>query len=66
MKKFLKRSLIALISIVVLLVITVQVVLYFYKDDIKAMVDEAIAENVNAQVYYDSQSFGLSFFRSFG
>ncbi len=36
-----------------------------YKDDIKAALDDAIAENVNAKVYFDENRFGLTLFKNF-
>ncbi len=36
-----------------------------FKDDIRKAIDEAIAENVNADVYYDTDKFNLSLIRHF-
>lgn len=36
-----------------------------FKDDIKAKIDQQIAQSVNANVYFDSDKFSLSLFRHF-
>lgn len=58
-----KKLLIVIGSIFALLLIAAIALPIIFKDDIKAAVDEAIAENVNADVYYDK--FNLSLIRHF-
>ncbi|MEM6841705.1 MAG: AsmA-like C-terminal region-containing protein [Bacteroidota bacterium] len=36
-----------------------------FKDDIRKLIDQAIAENVNAEVYYAPEEFQLSLFKNF-
>ena len=64
MKKLRKIGLGLLIVIVALFGIA-QVLLLIYEDDIHAAVDKAVAESVNADVYYDQESFGISLFSNF-
>lgn len=52
-------------AILVVLLLAAAIVPLIFKDDIKAAVDKAIADNVNAQVYYDENRFGLTLFRHF-
>lgn len=61
MKKLAKIFGIILI-IFLAVIITVPIV---FKDDIKSAIDTAIAENVNANVYYDPDGFGLSLIPNF-
>lgn len=58
-----KKLLIVIGSIFALLLIAAIALPIIFKDDIKAAVDQAIAENVNADVYYDK--FNLSLIRHF-
>ena len=61
MKKFLKISGIV-IGVILLLLILLPIL---FKDKIKAALDEQIAKNVNATVFYNADKFGLSFFKPF-
>ncbi len=60
-----KKFFIILASTIVLIVVALAVAPFLFKDKIKAKVDEAIAQNVNAKVYYDLDKFSLSFFKNF-
>ncbi len=60
-----KKVLIVLFSLIVLLLIVMVTVPIIFKDDIRKAVDDAVAENVDAQVYFDPAKFGLSFFSHF-
>ena len=63
--KVLKRIFLGL-SLIVGLILTLAVVLpYAYKDSIRKSIDDAIAENINADVVYNSQNFEFSLFRHF-
>ncbi len=61
MKKFLKITGISFLVILLLLFAAP----FLFKDKIKAQIDKAIADNVNADVYYDAGSLSLSLFRNF-
>lgn len=52
----------ALFAVVLLLLAAVP---FFFKDKIFDLLDEELANTVNAQVYYDREEIGLSVFRSF-
>lgn len=52
----------ALIAILVAAIIILPIV---FKDDIQAAVDKALDDNLNANVYYDTDAFGLSVIESF-
>lgn len=60
-----KKILIILGSIIALSILTLGVAPFFFKDKIKAKVDEAISQNIIAVVYYDIDKFNLSFSRIF-
>ena len=60
-----KKLLIILGAIFAVLVIAVIVLPILFKDDIQKAIDQAIAENVNADVYYDVDRFSLSLIRNF-
>lgn len=64
MKKLRKIGL-GLLIFLVAIVGAAQILLLIYEDDIHAAVDKAIAENVNADVYYDQESFNISLFSNF-
>ena len=65
MPKLLKWLLIGLVSLLVLLLAAALVLPSLFKDDILDAVDAAIAENLNAQVYYNRDNTGLSLFKHF-
>ncbi len=60
-----KKVLIVLGSLLILFLIVLITIPIIFKDDIKKAIDDAIAENVNAQVYFDPSGFNLSFFSHF-
>ncbi len=60
-----KKFLIVLASIFVLIIAAAFVVPVVFKDDIKAVVDDALAESVNADIVWDTEDFSLSLFRNF-
>ncbi len=64
-RKILKITGYALLGLFVLLLLLVTLVPYFFKDDIKTVIDEQIAKNVNADVNIDLDKFSLSIFRNF-
>lgn len=64
-KKILKISLYIILGLVSALVIAAIVIPIFFKDSIKAQIDQAIAESVNAEVNFKADDFSISFFRSF-
>ncbi len=61
MKKFLKIS---GISIGVLL-LAMLILPFLFKDKIKGIIDEQIKKNINGNVWYNAESFSLSFFSHF-
>ena len=64
-KKIMKKFLVILLIILGVLLTAVIAIPMFFKDDIKKAIDEAVAESVDADVYFDSDHFGLSLFRNF-
>lgn len=60
-----KKVLIVLFSLFVIILIALVTIPIIFKDDIKKAIDDAVAENVNADVYFDAGNFGLSFFSHF-
>ncbi|RJE71487.1 AsmA-like C-terminal region-containing protein [Reichenbachiella sp. MSK19-1] len=60
-----KKLLIILGSIVALVVALLILIPIIFKDDIQKAVDDAIAKNINATVYYDRGGFSLSLIKSF-
>ncbi|MDW7695726.1 AsmA-like C-terminal region-containing protein [Flammeovirgaceae bacterium SG7u.111] len=61
MKKFL-YIILGILAVVVILAAVLPIV---YKDDIRALVEQQIDENVNADVYFDADEFSVSLFRDF-
>ncbi|MEM9676388.1 MAG: AsmA family protein, partial [Bacteroidota bacterium] len=51
--------------IFLLLFVAILVLPIIFKDDIRKVIDQAIAENVNAQVYYAPDRFRLSLIKNF-
>ncbi len=60
-----KKFLMIVAGLLVVLLLAAAIVPAFFKDDIKKAIDDAIAENVNAKVYYDESRLGLTFFKHF-
>ncbi|MFW5726431.1 MAG: hypothetical protein ACOCW4_01055, partial [bacterium] len=60
-----KKLLIVLASVVALVLLAAIIIPVIYKDDIQAAVDKALAENLNADVYYDISTFDLSLLSNF-
>ncbi|MEM6522739.1 MAG: AsmA-like C-terminal region-containing protein [Bacteroidota bacterium] len=60
-----KKVLIIFGVIVILLVAALAIVPVVFKDDIKAAVDDVLAESVNADVVWDAEDFSLSLFSNF-
>ena len=60
-----KKILFVLIALIVVLFAAVLVAPYFFKDQIKAAIDEQIAANVNADVLFDIDNFSLSLLPNF-
>ncbi|MDX1629347.1 MAG: AsmA family protein, partial [Fulvivirga sp.] len=60
-----KKALIIIAVIVVFLLAAAAVVPVFFKDDIKASIDKALAESLNAEVVWDTEDFSLSLFTNF-
>ena len=60
------RRFFRVIGVLLILIIAAAFILPpFFKDDIKAIVDEQLAKSVNADVYFEADDFGLSFFTNF-
>lgn len=51
-----------LIGLIVIAIVAVPII---YKDDIQGALDEQLANNVNATIYYDTDDFSLSLIKSF-
>ena len=60
-----KKFLMIVAGVLVVLLLAAAIVPVFFKDDIKKAIDDAVAENVNANVYYDESRLGLTFFKHF-
>ncbi len=60
-----KKFLIILAGIVVIVLAAAFILPAVFKDDVKVAIDEAIAENINAHVYFDVDKFGLTLFKHF-
>lgn len=60
-----KKVLIVLLSVFAFIVLALVSIPFLFKDKIKAAVDKAIAENVNAKVYFDADNFSLSLLKHF-
>ncbi|NOT75152.1 MAG: hypothetical protein HOP08_09510 [Cyclobacteriaceae bacterium] len=60
-----KKILIGLAIFFVVLIGAAMILPVVFKDDIKAAIDKAIAENVNADVVFEVDNFSLSVFRHF-
>ena len=60
-----KKFLLIVGGFIAVVVLAAAILPLIYKDDIKAALDDAIAENVNAKVYFDESRFGLTLFKNF-
>jgi hypothetical protein len=60
-----KRFLIILSVIIVLIIGALIVLPFLFKDDIKAAIDREISRNVHAEVYFDTDKVGITFFKNF-
>ncbi len=60
-----KKILIAFAVIIVLVLSAAVAIPIIFKDDIKAEVDKALAESVNADIIWDTDDFSLSLFTNF-
>lgn len=60
-----KKIFIALGILLVVLVAAAALLPIIFKDDIRAAVDKALDENLNAEVYYKKDALDLSLFKSF-
>ncbi|MDW3197428.1 MAG: AsmA-like C-terminal region-containing protein [Cytophagales bacterium] len=60
-----KKFFIIFFTIIGLLLIAMAVAPVFFKDDIQKALDEQVANNLNARIYYSTDDFSLSLFRSF-
>jgi len=60
-----KKLLIVLGSLLALILLAALILPIIFKDDIQKAVDKAMAENLNAKVYYDIDAFNLSVLRNF-
>lgn len=60
-----KKLLVIIGSFFALVLLAAIVLPIIFKDDIKKAIDQAIAENVNAHVYYDADELDLSLIRHF-
>lgn len=63
--KIMKKVLIGLGAFVILLVAAAFIIPVVFKDDIKAAIAKAIAENINADVIFEVDNFDLTIFRNF-
>ena len=60
-----KKFLIAIAIIFGLLIAAVVTIPLLFKDDIRLAIDEAMDENLNAKVFYDTDQFDLSMIKNF-
>lgn len=60
-----KKALIVLISLFVIIIGILITLPYFFKDDIKAAIDEELAASVNADINFDIDNFNVSLFPNF-
>ncbi len=60
-----KKLFIILGAVLAIIVVALIVLPILFKDDIQKAIDQAIAENVNADVYYDIDRFSLSLIKNF-
>jgi len=60
-----KKLLIVLASIIVIFLAAAFIVPIVFEDDIKASIDEALEDSVNADIVWDTEDFSLSLFTNF-
>lgn len=60
-----KKALLIIGGILLLVLAAAFIIPIVFKDDIKAKIDQQIAQSVNANVYFDADKFSLSLFRHF-
>lgn len=60
-----KKFFIIFLTLIGLLLVAMAVAPFFFKDDIQKALDEQVANNLNARIYYSTDDFSLSLFRSF-
>lgn len=60
-----KKVLLILSGIVAVILIAAIVLPIIFKDDIKQAIDQEIASSVDAEIYFDTEDFSLTFFRNF-
>lgn len=60
-----KKVLIILASLIGLVIIAAIALPIIFKDDIQAAIDKELDNALNAKVYYDTEAFGVSLFKSF-
>jgi AsmA-like protein len=60
-----KKALIIFVSLLVILLGIIITLPYFFKDDIKAAIDEELAASVNADINFDIDNFSVSLFPNF-
>lgn len=60
------KKLLVILGVLIALILLVAVLIpVIFKDDIKKAIDDVITENINANVYYDPESFSLTLFSNF-
>ena len=60
-----KKVLIILASLIGLILLAAVLVPIIFKDDIQAAIDKELDKALNAKVYYDTDAFSVSLFKSF-
>ena len=60
-----KKALIIFVSVIIVLLGILVSLPYFFKDDIKAAIDEELAASVNADINFDIENFDISIFPNF-
>lgn len=65
MRKGLRVTTYILLGLIGFIILAGILVPVLFKDDIKKAIDDAIAENVNAEVYFDVDKFDISVFKNF-
>ena len=60
-----KKFLIIIATILGFIVLVLAVIPVFFKDDIKAKIDEELSKTLDATVVFDADNFHITFFRNF-